>query len=356
MTEILDAEAVVPNYIALNNDSNTTQADVIAPINRALKGYGGKTTNYSILAQAGLPTLKAFGIPIYYYDKFMRYNGFYDVVDGFLRDESFNNDAHVREIKLQQLRNAMMSGVIDPGLQDELKARLARDFTGTDGKPLVMRFRTSTNSEDLAGFPCSGCYNSQKGDPADWEDVLIAIRAAYSTAWLFRTFEERNYYRVDQKSLGMGLLVHAHFPSTSDTANGVAVTTNPYDANQVDAEAYYINVEYGGSASVVALPTGVTTDEFLYFVGANRTPTVYLAHSNVLPAGTKTVLSLSQIADLAGALTSIKNVFRKAYTEPAGWYAMVIELKFSALDVVGNPTKEPLLWIKEARPYPNPNR
>ena len=75
----------MPNYWALTNDPNTKQADVSGPIQEGYRAYGGKATNYSVLAQTpGVPTAKAFAIPIYYYDKFMRDNGFYDMIDGLL--------------------------------------------------------------------------------------------------------------------------------------------------------------------------------------------------------------------------------------------------------------------------------
>jgi hypothetical protein len=329
---------------------------------KAVYAYGGKSANFSVMAQAGnIPMPKTFAIPIYYYDKFMRDNGFYDMVDGFLANVdirtgqsiAFTTDPIVRELALKDLRNAMMKGTIDQGLQDELRVRFARDFTGSDGKPIIMRIRTSTNSEDLDAFPCAGCYNSHSGDPATWETVLDGIRKTYSTVWLFRTFEERSYYGVDQKSVGMGLLIHHKF--LHEVANGVAITTNPYDLTQTDAPAYYINTCYGGDDQVVALPPGVTSDQLLYYVGAPGTPIVYLTHTNrPLPAGMTSVLTPVQIRELGTALTNVKSLFKKAYAQP-DWYAMDVEFKFEAVDAYGNVTNTPVLWVKQARWYPNPN-
>jgi pyruvate,water dikinase len=48
--------------------------------------------------------------------------------------------------------------------------------------------RSSTNAEDLDGFPCAGCYDSHTGDPEFWDDdLLLAIRQSWSTLWKFRT-------------------------------------------------------------------------------------------------------------------------------------------------------------------------
>ncbi len=348
---IQDIEALVPNF-----DPNAAQADARAAILKAVQAYGGKSANYSVLAQIpGVPVAKAFAIPIYYYDKFMKDNGLYTMIDGFLNDDNFNNDPAVRQQSLQDLRNAMMKGDVDQDLQDQLKVRFANDFTGTDGKPIIMRLRTSTNSEDLAGFPCAGCYNSQSGDPANWESVLDGIKMAYSTAWLFRTFEERSYYRVDHRKVGMGLLVHHKY--INEVANGVAITANPYDLTQSDATTYFVNTAYGGVNSVVALPPGVTSDQFLYFVGAPGNNVNYIQRTNQpLPAGSEHVLTDKQIGSLGTALTLANGVFKNAYTDQvSGWYALDIEFKFCAVDSIGNITGTPTVWLKQARPYPNPN-
>jgi hypothetical protein len=353
---IVDAEDILPNYMSLNNDPNISQTELLVPIQEGYRAYGGKATNYSVLAQtAGVPTLKAFAIPIYYYDKFMRDNGFYDMIDGYLNDDDFNNDPTARMVKLQALRNAMMVGSFDQDFQDQLKAKLASDYTDSDGNPIEMRFRSSSNSEDLPNFPCAGCYQSYHGNPAIWASVLDAMRSVYASAWMFKPFEERSYYGVDQKSFGMGLLVHHHF--AEEIYGGVAITANPFDATNMLGEAYYINAIYGPDYVVEHLPSGVTSDQFLYDVGSPGTPIEPIAYTNQpLPAGQTTVMTTRQVGQLGAALTLIKNVFRKAYADAdSSWYAMDVEFKSSYQDGIGNITSTPNLWIKQARPYPNPN-
>lgn len=361
--ELKDVVDILPDYITLNSSPASIRETVRAEILKTTNQYGGKTVNYAIMALVpGLPMQKAFGIPVYYYVNFMEENGFFDMVDSYLADRdpitgesiAFTTNSYVRQEALRDLRNAMMKGNIDQGLQDMLKAKLAAEYTAPDGTPTKMRFRTSTNSEDLDGFPCAGCYESHTGDPSNWQNVLDAIRLTFTSTWLFRTFEERSYYGIDHKTVGMALLVHPYFPN--ETANGVAVTANPFDAAQVNAEAYYVNVAYGGDAEVVHLPDGVTTDQFLYYVGASGNATSYISRWNQsLPDGKTTVLSDAQVSQLVQALTLIKNVFKKAYTRDSGWYAMDVEFKFAPQTERGIPTSDPVLWIKQARPYPDPN-
>ncbi len=311
-------------------------------IKKAVLAFGGKAAQYSILARTpDVPIKKAFAAPVFYYDQFMTQNGLYARVDALLADPAFQTDATVRAQKLTDLRTAMLAAPLDMDFQTLLKAKLAADYPG-----LKMRFRTSTNSEDLAGFPCAGCYESHSGDPATWSSVLDAIRQCYASIWLFRTFEERSYYGIDHKAVGMALLVHHNFEA--EEANGVAVTANPFDDTGLDP-ALYVNVQLGGDAEVVHPPAGVTSDQFLIYFGEPNQPTTYLTHSNI---ATMNVLTAKQVHQLGVALDAIHTRFSPAYGPASGndgYYAMDVEFKFDDEAAPGMPAT---LYVKQARPYP----
>lgn len=313
-------------------------------IKKAVLAFGGKAAHYSILARIPeVPIQKAFSIPVYYYDLFMKQNGFYEQIEALLADPQFNTDPAVRDKALKTLRDDMKSAPVDAELQDLLKAKIEAEYAGHP-----MRFRTSTNSEDLDGFPCAGCYDSNTGDPTDWEDVLDAIRKTYASAWKLRTFDERTYYGIDHRTIGMALLVHHNFPD--EEANGVALTNNPFDPTGIQP-AFYVNVQTGGDVEVVAPPAGVTNDELLYFFNQPNQPVTYLTHSSLMPEG-QTVLSAAQIHQLGVALDAIHERFSPAYGPAAGnngWYAMDVEFKY---DDDASPDEPPTLYIKQARPYP----
>lgn len=340
VTELTDIEDVTPEPAAGESLRDKIKAAVAA--------FGGKAAHYSILARTyDVPIAKAFAIPAYYYHQFMTDNGFFDQVDALLQDQQFLADAAVRDQELAALRAAMAAAPLDAAVQAALQAKITAEYP-PEYAGQKMRFRTSTNSEDLDGFPCAGCYESHSGDPADWTDVLDAIRETYASAWLFRTFEERTYYGVDHKSVVMALLVHHNFPN--EEANGVAVTSNPFDPSGLDP-AFFVNVQYGGDVEVVAPPPGVTSDQFLYFWNQPNQPVAYLTHSSLVPEGT-TVLTLSQIHQLGLALDSIHQRFSPAYGPAAGnngWYAMDVEFKY---DNYAAPSQPPTLYVKQARPYP----
>lgn len=336
VTELVDIADVTPEPAAGESLREAIKTAVLA--------FGGKAAQYSILARTeGVPVAKAFAVPVFYYDQFMRDNGFYDRVDALLADPAFATDAARRDAELAALRADMAVAPLDGAFQATLKAKLTADYPGQK-----MRFRTSTNSEDLDGFPCAGCYESHTGDPADWSDVLDAIRETYATIWLFRTFEERSYYGIDHRSVGMALLVHPNF--ADEEANGVAVTANPFDPSGLDP-AFYVNVQAGGDVEVVAPPAGVTSDQFLYFFSQPNQPRSYITHSSLIDAG-ETVLSVKQAYQLGVALDAIHRRFSPAYGPGAGnhgWYAMDVEFKF---DDVADPSQPPALYVKQARPYP----
>ncbi|XXT18265.1 PEP/pyruvate-binding domain-containing protein [Sorangium sp. So ce429] len=336
VTDLRDLEEVTPEPADGESLRDAIKKSVLA--------FGGKAAHYSILVRTpDVPIQKAFAIPVYYYDLFMKTNGFYDEIEALLADAKFTTDVATRDEKLKALRDAMKSAPVDADFQALLKAKIEAEYPGHP-----MRFRTSTNSEDLDGFPCAGCYDSNTGDPADWEDVLDAIRKTYASAWKLRTFDERTYYGIDHRTIGMALLVHHNFPD--EEANGVAVTNNPFDPSGVQP-AFYVNVQSGGDVEVVAPPPGVTNDEFLHFFNQPNQPITYLTHSSLVPEG-QTVLTAAQVHQLGVALDAIHTRFSPAYGPAAGkngWYAMDIEFKF---DDDASPGEPPTLYIKQARPYP----
>lgn len=334
VTELVDIEDVVPE----------TDGSLRDALRAAIPAFGGKAAHYSILAKTeGVPVRKAFGIPAAHYVRFMEENGFYAELDRLLADPEFAEEPEVRDRKLAELRDAIHVAPVDPGLQEALRQKLAADYPG-----LTMRFRSSTNSEDLEGFPCAGCYESHTGDPADWEDVLNAIRDTWASIWLFRTFEERAYNGIDHKSVVMALLVHHNFPD--EEANGVAVTANPFDPSGLQP-GFYVNVQLGGDVEVVHPPPGTTSDQLVYLYDQPGQPVIYLSHSNLVPPGA-TVLTTRQLHELGEALSQIHRRFSPAYGPASGndgWYAMDVEFKFD-----GEPGEEPRLAVKQARPYPAP--
>ncbi len=324
-------------------EETQTGAELLAAIKEGTRAFGGKAANFGAMSHiAGLPVPKAFAVPIYYYFQFMQQNGFDQRVDALLADSSFTDDPAVRDAELKQLRDDMRAAPVDSEFEAMLLDKLAAEYPATR-----MRFRSSTNAEDLDGFTGAGLYTSRSGDPDDPDyPVLDAIRRVWSSVWYFRAFEERSYRSIDHRQVGMALLVHRSFPD--EDANGVALTNNPFDKSGLEP-AFYVNVQKG-EVSVVLPPVGVTTESFLYYHSQEGQPTTYLSRSNLVGDG-DLVLSRRQVHDLGVALQAIQRFFAPAYGPGLGsnsWWAMDVEFKFDSTGA-----QESELFIKQARPFGN---
>ena len=308
----------------------------------AIPAFGGKASHYSGLTRIGpeVPVPDAFAVPMFFYDQFMQDNGFYDDIDVLLADATFQSDPAFRAEALAELQGRMMDAPIDASFEADLIAKLRAEYPGTR-----VRFRSSTNAEDLGAFTGAGLYTSESGDPSDPKrPVDVAVKTVWSSVWGPRAFEEREWYGIDHRKVGMALLVHRSFPD--EEANGVAITANIFDTTGLEP-GFYVNVQAGDESVVLPKP-GDVTDQFLYYFEAPGQPVVYLAHSNLVPDG-ETVLSNEQIYELGVALAAIRDYFYPVYGISGGFYGMDTEFKFDqALGQAGEPT----LWMKQARPYP----
>jgi hypothetical protein len=362
-------------------------------ISTAIRAYGSKGSNYGVLYNTGkdaagnvislakdatgaylhdpatavyrVPVRDAFVIPLYWYNEFFRDNGFYIQLDGLLADSQFVNDASVRSRTLMAFMEQIIAAPMSQEFSDALRAKLADK--GLAGK--TVRFRSSTNAEDLSSFPCAGCYDSHTGDPADWEgDLLVAVKKAWASAWKPRTFDERTQHSIDHKQMAMGLLVHQNFDNASEYANGVTLTANPYDTSGGLVPAFFINYQQGAYYDVVQPVAGISSDEIIYYwYNLPDQPTNYLAHSNiVLP--TQTVLSNAQLDRLGTALDVVHKRFSYAYGPNAtpgntGFYAIDDESKFlctsdpteqtfvpTSCDLANPAANHTVLVLKQARP------
>ncbi|MEO8179291.1 MAG: PEP/pyruvate-binding domain-containing protein [Deltaproteobacteria bacterium] len=344
ITELTDVGRLVSDSAA--------PEQLLASIKQGTRAFGGKAANYSVLSRVpGIRVPPGFAVPVYYYRQFMREHALDERLAEWLRDPAFSGDPAERDRRLGVLRSEMQSLPLNPEFEHLLLDKLRAEYQG-----VRMRFRSSTNAEDLDGFTGAGLYTSKSGDLDDPENpVADAVRAVWASVWHFRAFEERSYRGIDHQAVAMALLVHRSFPE--EEANGVALTNNPFDARGLEP-AFYVNVQTRG-VSVVLPDPGVVSEEFLYYYDSENQPVSYLAQSNLIGSDEQ-VLSTSQVQELGRALDAIRTFFEPAYAPPPGaapspgsrftgsWWAMDIEFKF---DAEGD--EAPPLFVKQARPFGN---
>jgi len=295
--------------------------------------YGAKTANIAemrkFLPAAMVPD--GHGVPFYFYDEFMKYNGFYDSVQNMLADPFFRTDAAWRESYLKWMRELLRYGAMPPWMTDA--------FTVLQGKfaPAAhIRCRSSTNNEDLEGFSGAGLYDSYTHYPHEGH-LSNSIKQVWASMWTLRAFDEREFYRVDHFRAAMGVFVSLNMED--EQANGVGVTKNIIDPNWT---GYYINAQVGENLVTNPGPNDVP-EEFLIaqLMGSTRYTIQYVTFSNLVPEG-QTVLTTAQAEQLADRMSQIRSRFYSLYGGDYSKFAMEIEWKISSTGQ---------LVIKQARPW-----
>ncbi len=295
--------------------------------------FGVKAANMAELSKLNLPTgtvPMGYAVPFYFYDEFMKANGFYNDVDTMLADTDFQSDYSEQEDQLKKLRKKIKKGTTPDWIIKALEKMHAKYSDGTS-----LRYRSSTNNEDLPAFNGAGLYDSKTQDPDETtaDGIDKSIKAVWASLWNYRAFLERDYYRVDHKSVAMGVLVHPNF--SDELANGVAVSHDPITFL---SNMYYVNTQIG--EDLVTNPEAKSYPEQLLLDSKGKASV--LTRSNHAKRG-QLLMSNEQMVQLRNNLQTIHDRFAKLYEVKAGdQFAIEIEFKITA----GNK-----LAIKQARPW-----
>ena len=280
----------------------------------------------------------AFAIPMYYYLEHLKENGIDVLIEEKLKELDLLADKISKIQKLKEIQDAIQSSPIN---KEFLKA-VENKITSL-GNYKKMKFRSSTNAEDLEEFNGAGLYDSYSGELGnEKKSIEKAIKKVWASLWNYRAYEEREYFNIDEKTVAMGILVHRSFPN--EELNGVAITTNV--ANRY-YPAFTINAQLG-EESVVLPENGSVPEQFLYyfiyFDPYSKPQVEYITYSSLSP--NKSIMSDSEKSYLAYVLDSIKKEFyynilltNESYTS----FGLDIEFKFD--------TNDRKLYIKQVRPY-----
>ena len=202
--------------------------------------FGVKAANMAELSKLSLPAgtvPTGYAVPFYFYDEFMKANNLYAEVDKMLADSDFQSSYEEQEKQLKALRKKIKKGTTPPWI---IKALEDMHAAYPEGQSL--RYRSSTNNEDLPSFNGAGLYDSKTQDPDETTEDGIdkSIKGVWASLWNFRAFVERDFHRVDHKSVAMGVLVHPNYKD--ELVNGVAVSYDPITSLD---NTYYINSQVG---------------------------------------------------------------------------------------------------------------
>ena len=320
------------------------------------KAFGVKAANVAGLGKLGFPegaVPDGFAIPFYFYDEFMQHTALgeetvfgkgkgadedkftlpaetrlIDAAKAILAHPKFQTDFEIQDEMLDDLRDAIKDAHSPQWMIDALTAMHA---TYPQGQSL--RYRSSTNNEDLPGFSGAGLYDSNTQHPDETEEDGIdkSMKQVFASLWNFRAFSEREFHRIDHLATAMGILVHPNY--SDERANGVAVSFDPIRGY---SNYYYLNTQLG--EDLVTNPEADSEPEEILL---HRSGDFYevLATSNQIEPGALLMTDL-QMKQLAEHLTVIHDHFARLY--PARPYAIEIEFKITEADI---------LAIKQARPW-----
>ena len=333
-------EEVDTHYEASRPQAQTPERDLsvteITPLNEIgfddWDAFGVKAANLAVLRALGFPdgtVPDGFAIPFYFYDEFMKAHDFYTRIETMLADPDFQTDFEVQDDMLDDLRDDIEDADSPQWIVDALTTMHA---TYPEGQSL--RYRSSTNNEDLPGFNGAGLYDSKTQNPDETVEDGIdkSLKGVFASLWTFRAFTEREFYRIDHLAAAMGVLVHPNY--SDELANGVAVSFDPilgwdgyYYVNTQLAEDLVTNPEaHSAPEEILLYPEG-------YFV---------ISTSNLVEPG-KLLMSDAQLIQLRDHLTVIHDHFHGLYNPtPNEPFAMEIEFKITSDDI---------LAIKQARPW-----
>lgn len=332
----------------VNRDLSVTKLlDIRQISSKNVAIVGGKAANFGELAKIKLKNNQhvpvpegGFAIPIYFYQQHIEKYGIEAMINAFLADKNVQNDSKQLEKALKKIRDTIKNSPIDLVLLKNVENKIK----GNGLSYTHYRFRSSTNAEDIPGFNGAGLYTSKTGIIGDTDkSIEKAIKSVWASTWNLRAFQERDYFRIDQEKVGMGILVHRAFGD--DGANGVAITANIYRKNY---PSYTINVQEGEMSVVLPESDTIRCDQFLIHLNSakkdeDKTTVEFITKSNL--TGGRSVLSMAEIRQLDNYLTTVKKHFYYKDLASTNYedFALDIEFKFE------KGTRK--LYIKQARRY-----
>ncbi len=274
-----------------------------------------------------------FAIPVSHYLEHFESSGAAQRLAELRADAAFRSNPEVRRSGLAEVRRLIEQYPVSPDLLSAVESRIADTF-GT----ARVRFRSSSNTEDLDGFSGAGLYTSRSGALDDPErPIEDAIRTVWASLWNDRAYDEREYYHVSQDNVVMGILCHEAF--LSETANGVAISR---DISRPWLGSYdYVNVQFG-EASVTNPAPGISADLFIHRYWLDPSETYY-AQSTFMDG--ETVLTGDEVANLHCVLREIQKHLRPIYDPDGENDRFTVEIEFKLID----PART--LMVKQARPY-----
>ncbi len=287
--------------------------------------YGSKSSNLGEMINAKIPNIivpAGFTVPFYWYDKFMRDNGFDKTIDEFLDDNDFVHNPRIRKQKLEEFRKQIQNGKFDAKLKAEIIQKWKIELGGKG-----VFIRSSSNSEDLPNFSGAGLYDSVKNVKTE-KTVIEAVKTVWASLWNSGAYDARVRNYVDQQTVYMSALIQVGVDMES---GGVMFTKDPFDAD--NKNAIYISAVWGHNDPVTA--NKFIPEQVLFNPKSNAIQVLTLTQQDAVlkfsPNGDlaetnevvrRRVLTDKNVRELVTAANNIKRVFGGKKEQDIEWGIM----------------------------------
>lgn len=280
---------------------------------RMADAFGSKSANLGEVARARIPGISVpagFGIPIHYYEQFIKENNLEDPIYEMMSDNGFVHDPALRKERLAAMRARIKAGKVGDELREALLKKVHAEYAG---KGLFVR--SSSNVEDLPNFNGAGLYDTVPNVKDD-EKLLEAVKTVWASLWNFEAYEARERAAIEHSKAYMAVLVQEGV--NADSA-GVMITTDPFDAD--NRGAIYISAKRGLGIKVVdgkRIP-----EQLLFLPRANQVKVLTRSEEDSLLtfdetggvrevpiSGERAVLTDAVVRKLVRAAAQIKSVFK----------------------------------------------
>ncbi|MDH3529411.1 MAG: PEP/pyruvate-binding domain-containing protein [Acidobacteriota bacterium] len=286
------------------------------------KIYGAKAANLGEIAGArirGISVPNGFSIPFYYYDQFMKKNGFYKELESLNDDLDFVHNPKYRRDKLADLRSRMQAAPFDTGLRQLILEMWKNETSG-----LGVFVRSSSNAEDLPDFSGAGLYDTVP-NVKDPDKIIEAVKTVWASLWNFEAYEARERNFINHEGTFMGVLLQIGVQTES---SGVMITRDPFDAENVGA--IYISAKRGLGIKVV--DGNKIAEQILYSKKSNAVQVLTRSAEETLLTfdenggvkevpidGTRNVLTDEVARNLVKAANKIKRLFGNRKDQDIEW-------------------------------------
>ncbi len=297
-----------------------------------------------------------FAIPFAFYDAHIKNTGIDLSIHNTIEMIRAEDDPVETEILLAALREELMKSSIDPQLIAGVKAKIDTQYPTQS-----IRFRSSTNSEDLANFSGAGLYTSTSYNPGKkGSNIEKAIKTVWASVWNRRAFDEREFYGINHETVFAAIQLNPSYPE--EEGNGVAISRNITEVKSrsgLSTGVYFNN--QSGEYSVTNPAPGVVAEEMIVFFdpmtaydfSTKYAERVYIKRSSETKVNKD--LGIREPVFLDSEIDMMVNVIRtlhdhfKQLDDPQdknGLFAIDVEYK---VDDLG--TGERKVYFKQARPF-----